>query len=70
MGEAVIYDKMTCQYRIILKDKKEALKQYKLIKALFILAYDLPNEYKFQVKISENGGIDFYYKDVKIQYDS
>lgn len=70
VGEAVIYDKMTCQYRIILKDKKEALKQYKLIKALFILAYDLPNEYKFQVKISENGGIDFYYKDEKIEYDS
>ena len=70
VGDAVIYDKMTSQYRIILKDKKEALKQYKLIKALFILSYDLPNEYKFQAKISEDGGIDLYYKDKKIEYDS
>lgn len=70
VGEAVIYDKMTSQYRIVLKDKKEAMKKYKLIKALFILAYDLQNEYKFQVKIGEDGGIDFYYKDKKIEYDS
>ena len=70
VGETVIYDKMTSQYRIILKDKKKALKQYKLIKALFILAYDLQNEYKFQVKISESGSIDFYYKNTKIEYDS
>ena len=70
VGQTVIYDKMTSQYRIILKDKKEAQKKYKLIKALFILAYDLQNEYKFQVKISEDGGIDFYYKDTKIEYDT
>ena len=69
-GDTIIYDKMTSQYRIVLKDKKDAMKKYKLIKALFILAYDLPNEYKFQVKISEDGGIDFYYKDEKIEYDS
>ena len=70
VGDTIIYDKMTSQYRIVLKDKKYAMKKYKLIKALFILAYDLPNEYKFQVKISEDGGIDFYYKDEKIEYDS
>lgn len=69
VGEAVIYDKMTSQYRMVFKDKKEAIKKYKLIKALFILAYDLPNEYKFQIKIGEDGGIDFYYKDKKIEYD-
>lgn len=70
VGDTIIYDKMTSQYRIVLKDKKDAMKKYKLIKALFILAYDLPNEYKFQVKISEDGGIDFYYKDTKIEYDT
>lgn len=68
VGQNVIYDKMTSQYRIVLKDKKEAIKKYKLIKALFILAYELQNEYKFQVKISEDGGIDFYYQNEKIEY--
>ena len=65
VGEAKIYDKMTSKYRIILQDKKEALVFYKLLKALFILSYDLPNEYKFQVKISENGGLSFYFKNKK-----
>ena len=70
VGETVIYDKITSKYRIVLKDKKEAIKKYKLIKALFILAYDLQNEYNFKIKISEDGGIDFYYKDKEIEYDS
>ena len=70
VGETVIYDKITSKYRIVLKDKKEAIKKYKLIKALFILAYDLQNEYNFKIKISEDGGIDFYYKDKKIEYDT
>ena len=69
VGEAKIYDKMTSKYRIILQDKKEALVFYKLLKALFILSYDLPNEYKFQVKISENGGLSFYFKNKKIEYN-
>lgn len=66
VGETVIYDKMTSQYRIILKDKKEASKCYKLIKALFILAYDLRKDYQFQIKIGENGGLEFYYNDEKL----
>ena len=70
VGETVIYDKMTSQYRIILKDKKEAAKCYKLIKALFILAYDLRKDYQFQIKIGENGGLEFYYNDEKIEYDT
>lgn len=70
VGQTQIYDKMTSKYRIILKDKKEASKVYKLIKALCILAYDLEHEYKFNVKISEDGGLDFFYKNQKIIYDN
>ena len=69
IGDTIIYDKMTSKYRLIFKDKKEASKKYKLIKALFILSYDLPNEYKFELKISQDGGLDFYLKDRKIKYD-
>lgn len=69
VGETLIYDKMTSKYKIIFKDKTEAQKVYKLIKALFILEYDLQNEYKFQVKISENGGLEFYNKTKKIEYE-
>ena len=70
VGQTQIYDKMTSRYRIILKDKKEANKLYKLIKALCILAYDLEHEYKFDVKISSDGGLEFSYKGKKIEYDN
>lgn len=70
VGETVIYDKMTSKYRIVLKDKKEASKVFKLIKALFILSYDLPNQYKFQVKIGKDGGLEFYFGNKKVEYDS
>lgn len=69
VGETAIYEKMTSKYRIILKDKKQAMLVYKLIKALFILDYELPNEYKFEPRISEEGSLDFYYKNNKIEYD-
>lgn len=70
VGEAKIYDKMTSKYRIVLKDKKQASIQYKLLKALFILSYELPNEYNFQIKISEDGGLSFYFNNKKIEYES
>lgn len=70
VGETIIYDKMTSQYRIVLNNRKEASIMYKLIKALFILSYDLQNEYQFQIKISNDGGIDFFYKDKKIEYSN
>lgn len=70
VGEARIYDKMVSKYRMILNDKQEAIKVYKLIKALFILSYDLQNLYKFQIGISKKGGIEFYYNNKKIEYDS
>ena len=70
VGETVIYDKMTSKYRIVLKDKKEASKVFKLIKALFILSYDLPNQYKFQAKIGKDGGLEFYFGNKKVEYDS
>lgn len=53
VGEAQIYDKMVSKYRMILNDKQEAMRVYKLIKALFILSYDLQNLYKFQIGISK-----------------
>ena len=70
IGETQIYDKMTSKYNIKLDNKKDAMKQYKLIKALFILSYDMPNEYKFDAKISPNKGIDFYFGKEKITYET
>ncbi|MGN1327487.1 MAG: hypothetical protein ACI4VQ_05395, partial [Clostridia bacterium] len=70
VGETFIYDKMKSKYKITIRDKKQAMEIYKLIKALFILSYELPSEYTFQTKISEDGGLDFYYNNKKIEYNT
>ncbi len=68
VGETQIYDKMTSKYKIIINDKKEAQTTYKLIKALFILSYDLSSEYKFNLKVGKEGDLEFYFNGEKIEY--
>lgn len=69
-GDTPIYDKMTSKYNIKFIDRKEALKEYKLIKALFILGYDIQQEYEFETKIDNGGNIEFYYENEEITYDN
>ena len=69
VGETQIYDRMTSKYKIVLTDKKEAQTTYKLIKALFILAYDLSSEYKFKLKVGKEGDLEFYYNNERIEYE-
>ena len=68
VGETFIFDKMTSKYNIKLTDKKEAQKVYKLIKALFIMSYDIQNEYEFETKIGKEGQLIFYYNGEEITY--
>lgn len=70
VGETTIFDKMTSKYKIELSDKKEASNTYKLIKALFILAYELTNEYKFKLRVDSKGGLEFFFEDMKIEYET
>lgn len=70
VGETSIYDKLTSKYSVKFNDKKEALNAYKLIKALFILSYDIQDEYKFETRISKDGGLKFYYKNEVIEYEN
>ena len=69
-GEATIYDDLSCNYNIKCVDKKEAQKVYKLIKALFILGYDEPDEFEFQTQIDKNGQLYFSYDGKQIEYDT
>ncbi len=70
VGETAIFDNMTSKYKIQIDDKKAATNIYKLIKALFILSYELTTEYKFKLKVDKNGGLEFYFEDEKIEYDT
>lgn len=70
VGTTNVYEGIKSSYKIALENAEEAGAAYKLIKALFILQTELPNEYHFKVKINEKGSIDFYYKDQHITYES
>ena len=70
VGNTVVYEKINSFYKVKLKNKEELVKFYKLIKALFILQTELPHLYKFDVKISANGGLDFLYNTKIINYDN
>lgn len=70
VGDTVVYDDIISSYRNKLQTKEEATKFYKLLKALFILATELPHYYKFKVKLNRFGAIEFEYNKKKITYDS
>ena len=54
IGKANVYENVKSDYIITLDNKEEAVKQYKLIKALFILSTAFPDDYNFKTKISDH----------------
>lgn len=70
VGTTKVYEKIESNYVITLNNKEEALEQYKLIKALFILATGLPEDYQFRAKISEIGELEFYLENWKEQNET
>lgn len=68
VGETEIYQKVKSQYKITLENEEEAIKFYKLLKAMFILQTELASYFTFRTNISKNGEIEFYLEDEKIEY--
>ena len=70
VGETEIYEKIKTLYKVNLSNEKEASKFYKLVKALFILQTELPHYYKFDTNIDDNGELNFYLANIKIEYET
>ena len=70
VGNTAVYEKINSLFKIVLENKEDATKFYKLIKALFILETEFPNRYKFDVQISELGGLEFLYNSKTIEYET
>lgn len=68
IGETNVYEKIKTSYKIELKTLKEANEFYKLLKVLFILQSELPHYYNFLTNINDEGSLEFYLKDQKIEY--
>ncbi len=70
IGETFVYKGISSTYKIKLESKEDAVKFYKLLKALFILSTELPHYYNFIVKIDRYGCLEFRYNSKKITYDN
>ncbi len=70
IGTTEVYEKTKSQYRIIIDSKEKAIKFYKLLKAMFILATGVPDVYQFTCKIEEDGSIGFYQHQTKLEYEN
>ena len=69
VGEMQVYENIKTPYKVVLNNKQDANRFYKLIKALFILQTELLHYYKFDVNVNANGEIEFYFNNKKIEYD-
>ena len=70
VGETFVYDNVKSTYKIKLSNSEEAIKFYKLLKALFILQTEIKDGFEFKTKIDSKNGLELYYGNVKITYDS
>ena len=70
VGKTPIYDELTSSFNLKFTARKEAQEEYKLIKALFILAYDIPDEFEFETQISDEGNLIFCYNGKQIEYNN
>ena len=68
IGETNVYEKIRSLYKVKLETKSQSTQFYRLTKALFIMQTELPEFYNFETRISEDGSLELYLNDEKIQY--
>ena len=68
-GKAFVYDDIQSDYKISLNNKEEAIKFYKLLKALFIMKTEVSNHYNITLSIDNKGSIEFNINNKKVIYE-
>ena len=68
-GETVVYDNVKSSYKIKLTNREEALKFYKLLKALFILQTEIKNRFEFTTKIDSNNSLELYIGETRLTFE-
>lgn len=69
VGETFVYDKVKSSYKIKLKNAEEAIKFYKLLKALFIMQTEIKDHFNFTTKIDSNNGLELYKDNIKLTFE-
>ena len=68
-GDTYVYDKVKSTYKIKLSNREEALKFYKLMKALFIMQTEIKNHFNFITRIDSNNGLELYMGQTRLTYE-
>lgn len=69
VGETVVYDHVKSSYKVKLETREEAIKFYKLLKALFILQTEIKDHFNFTTKIDSNNSLELYMGEKRLTYD-
>lgn len=70
VGETFVYRNIKSSYKVCLDSTQEAIKFYKLLKALFILQTEIKDQYHFETRIDSNNGLSMYLSKVEITFDT
>jgi len=68
-GKAYIYDDIQSDYKVSLNNKEEAIKFYKLLKALFIMKTEVSHHYNIGLSIDDKGSLEFNINNKKVIYE-
>ena len=70
IGKNTVYENVESFYKIFIKDKKEAIEKYELLKELFLIESNLKDEYHFNIKIDEKGLFQIFLDDQELSLDN
>lgn len=70
VGDTYVYNNVKSTYKVKLETKEDALKFYKLLKALFILQTEIKTRFVFDTKIDSKNGLEFYFENCRVTYEN
>lgn len=70
VGDTYVYNNVKSTYKMKLTNKEEALKFYKLLKALFILQTEIKGRFVFETQIDSKNGLEFYFENIRVTYET
>ncbi len=69
VGDTYVYDKVKSTYKVKLTSEEEAIKFYKLLKALFIMQTEIKDHFKFTTKIDSKNNLELYLGKTRLTYE-
>ena len=70
IGDTFVYKNVKSTYKIKLTNAEEAIKFYKLLKALFIMQTEIKDHFRFTTKIDSKNCLELYMGKIRVSYDN